>query len=583
MAGAVSAGAYTAGVLDYLIETLQLWYEHKAKGRNDVPDYDVEIDIIAGTSAGGMTATMLVLALLSNKLKPVTRESITQNTVKDNLLYDLWVNMLDDEEGSTFQKLLATSDLDENSSLESLLNSTVLEKIAARAFDQDFTYQLPAFVSKDIDLVMTVTNLDGLKFNLSFQGNNNAGGVQITTHDGFFRFRFPDAPTTRNEQNDQYYDIHLKGRQKRADIDILTKATLSTGAFPVGFKPVENQIAERYIKAYPKFIFDQATMTGEITPELPQQSKIINFTAIDGGAVNNEPYGLTKKLFDLKHQDKKLVEKGRYAVLMIDPFPVLNQKANIADDSGSGIMEVASRIITVLRNQVLFNQNALSSAINESDENHFLIAPVRKEKTVRQKVENPLATSALEGFAGFFHKSFREHDFILGRQNCQTALRYYFVVDINDVEQKLGPINEAAKQRFKIYKRNEERSIYFPIVPDMKVLCACENKYDSDRYGIEADLGYDKDGNVILPPYPKIDFATFKTAHQASLLKRLERILKKQNIRLFETKSVFTRTVERFVFKRLQKWGAKKIWGIVEHSLREHQLVAPSKKRKKSK
>lgn len=34
MAGAVSAGAYTAGVLDYLIETLDLWEKARKKTEN---------------------------------------------------------------------------------------------------------------------------------------------------------------------------------------------------------------------------------------------------------------------------------------------------------------------------------------------------------------------------------------------------------------------------------------------------------------------------------------------------------------------------------------------------------------------
>ncbi len=54
MAGAVSAGAYTAGVLDYLFETLERWEAEKIKG--GVPTHKVVLDIMGGASAGGMCA-----------------------------------------------------------------------------------------------------------------------------------------------------------------------------------------------------------------------------------------------------------------------------------------------------------------------------------------------------------------------------------------------------------------------------------------------------------------------------------------------------------------------------------------------
>ena len=57
MAGAVSAGAYTAGVLDFLIQALDEWYAAKAAGEN-VPGHDISIEVIIGASAGGMCAAI---------------------------------------------------------------------------------------------------------------------------------------------------------------------------------------------------------------------------------------------------------------------------------------------------------------------------------------------------------------------------------------------------------------------------------------------------------------------------------------------------------------------------------------------
>jgi predicted acylesterase/phospholipase RssA len=69
---AVSAGAYTAGVTDYLIETLERWQQKKDEIKKKVesgesltseealvPMHDVIIEVLSGASAGGMTAAVL--------------------------------------------------------------------------------------------------------------------------------------------------------------------------------------------------------------------------------------------------------------------------------------------------------------------------------------------------------------------------------------------------------------------------------------------------------------------------------------------------------------------------------------------
>jgi hypothetical protein len=52
MAGAISAGAYTAGVLDFLIEALDQWEAAKQRG-DMVPRHEVSLDVFSGASAGG--------------------------------------------------------------------------------------------------------------------------------------------------------------------------------------------------------------------------------------------------------------------------------------------------------------------------------------------------------------------------------------------------------------------------------------------------------------------------------------------------------------------------------------------------
>ncbi len=113
MAGAVSAGAYTAGVLDFLIEALDVWYAAKARGEV-VPQHDVVIEVFSGASAGGMCAAISAV-LLQQEFEHIHDVEKSGTT---NRLFESWVNKID------IQRLLKTEDLAESSSVISLLDSS---------------------------------------------------------------------------------------------------------------------------------------------------------------------------------------------------------------------------------------------------------------------------------------------------------------------------------------------------------------------------------------------------------------------------------------------------------------------------
>lgn len=53
LAGAISAGCYSAGVTDFMIEALDDYYAERDKPRWDGPMHDVRVPVLAGASAGG--------------------------------------------------------------------------------------------------------------------------------------------------------------------------------------------------------------------------------------------------------------------------------------------------------------------------------------------------------------------------------------------------------------------------------------------------------------------------------------------------------------------------------------------------
>src|SRR5262245_7948469 len=92
MAGAISGGAYTAGVVDFLLEALDAW--ENAKGaREAVPAHSVKIRVMTGASAGAMTTALTGLAFFSD-VTPV-RDVQKPPDRKRNRLYDSWVRQVD--------------------------------------------------------------------------------------------------------------------------------------------------------------------------------------------------------------------------------------------------------------------------------------------------------------------------------------------------------------------------------------------------------------------------------------------------------------------------------------------------------
>ena len=137
MAGAVSAGAYTAGVIDFLIQALDEWEKAKDQARKDLaegkatdcPMHEVRIKVMAGASAGGMTAA-LAAGLVGMKFQSVTSLPPTGHRFEptNNNLYRSWVNMID------IDPLLDVGDLaDPAARPHSLLDSTILTQDADQA------------------------------------------------------------------------------------------------------------------------------------------------------------------------------------------------------------------------------------------------------------------------------------------------------------------------------------------------------------------------------------------------------------------------------------------------------------------
>src|SRR5690606_36345859 len=134
MAGAVSAGAYTAGVVDFLLEALEAWSAEKRRLQDagvpradwPIPPHEVMIEAMSGTSAGAMTTALAAVAFCS-ETKPVRRLPEAGED-SGNLLYESWVRRI------YIGRLLTLEDLrDAKAPVRSLLDGTCLSAIAHEA------------------------------------------------------------------------------------------------------------------------------------------------------------------------------------------------------------------------------------------------------------------------------------------------------------------------------------------------------------------------------------------------------------------------------------------------------------------
>ncbi|NCA22546.1 MAG: patatin-like phospholipase family protein, partial [Crocinitomicaceae bacterium] len=163
LAGAISAGAYTAGVIDYLIEALERW-ETEKKQNEDIPKHRVVIEVIGGASAGGMTG-IITAAALQEKFNSVYKSGECLMQVQEhNKLYNSWVDLVSND---MMPVILDTSDI--NCKVESLLNSNFINKLADRAIkiNTEKMVERP-YISDNLKVFVTLSNLKGFQYSAEF-------------------------------------------------------------------------------------------------------------------------------------------------------------------------------------------------------------------------------------------------------------------------------------------------------------------------------------------------------------------------------------------------------------------------------
>jgi len=469
MAGAVSAGAYTAGVIDFLLQALSEWEQSKKSGSEEAPPHEVQLKVVTGASAGGMTAAILA-AMINDSFTNITclpgREP-TQDEISRNKLYNAWVDQVD------ISKLLQANDLkNRDSKVTSLLDSTVLDEIADATIRFNAGGNRPDYISDMLHLYLTVTNLQGVPYDIHFEGRSGKGHT-ISQHTDFFHFLLSDQKP--QSQETEWLDPK---NENHPNWSLLKNVALATGAFPGGLAPrlVERPFSHYNLRAWPVPLrpdpsntsaLNKCTEMQAIAPSWPQHNHDqFNFLSVDGGVMDNEPLELARQTLAGDNQfNPRGAENVSRSIIMVDPFPservtTLQERASLEDHD---IVTVFSQLFGSLLAQSRFKPDELILANSDNIYSRFLIAPTRYTRD-DQKARYPIASGFLKGFGGFMSKKFRMHDFQLGRRNCQQFLRRYFVLPVDQA--KKNPIfSDYSEDDFDRFSYEKNGTRFLPIIP----------------------------------------------------------------------------------------------------------------------
>ncbi len=444
MSGAISAGAYTAGVLDFFIQALEEW--ERRRGMGGVAAHRTGIKVIAGASAGAMTGALGALSL-AHKQEPVpfenTQEGMQPYKCFLPSLYETWAVRPDMLPRDGWPGFLSTDDLDkrtpegERSTVVSALNSGLLDCIRDSVLAQKGEPATRPYIAKTLHIYMTITNTRGVPYRIEFQGgqysmmmHGDRAHYQVTglgTWDSVSEFGSRDAARTIDVS--ALFDPAGPGEGWKQ----YANHALASGAFPVGLsaRAIESTLGDYACRQWP---FQEAIEYGQnIKPAWPSEwqagdgpaqdvRQAYNFVAVDGGVFNNDPmefarFALRDNLYARNERD----EQADRSVVMITPFPEPPDFSS-SNETDLNLTNVMFALFPALKNQARFKLPELILAQEESVHSRYMIVPKRRQKDETVEFYS-LASGLLEGFGGFFSQKFRDHDFQLGRRNCQRFLK----------------------------------------------------------------------------------------------------------------------------------------------------------------
>jgi hypothetical protein len=521
MSGAISAGAYTAGVFDFLIQALDEWETaSKSPDASTIPNHFVGIKAMSGSSAGAIAAAIGAVALADADQKPIEFDTYRDGEQKIKCylpkIYETWVVkpglVAEGEEKIDF---LQSSDLDGTPDkagdfshtlgitpaegdplpVTSLLNSRLLDAIARAALDVKHVTDSPRrYIAKTLHIYLTLSNLRGVPYSVSFDGDKGLreNCYHMISHGDRVHYAVTGLGKWDSESafahNDQKRELKAEwlvtpdpDKPNWKDYAI---CALASAAFPVGLAPrligatlgKDSSPAEKRKDEYEGRRWPIDSVASDLTSgpawlDTVRAEHPFWFTTADGGIIDNDPFEYAR--FSLKDGGKldqriehRLNAVDR-AVIMISPFPELKPIAPEGRPA-SDLLSSFSALMPALIAQARFKPSEIILAARSTHGSRYLIGPSRVTLDGKEQ-RYGIASGLLGGFGGFVARSFRDHDFQLGRRNCQRFLQETFALPPDNKIIESWPA-DVDKSKFtaiqtEAEKKRKEPETYYCIIP----------------------------------------------------------------------------------------------------------------------
>ena len=358
IAGAVSLGSYEAGVMYEVLDALA--QHNRWADENKQSEKRIEIDVLTGASAGGMTAAMTAFSLLYNG------SGLSQPY--NNPLYNAWVNDID------ITTLLAMQP-DEDVS-HSVLSSDCVVGISRKYLTptppptKPLPLSHPALSSNGVlHLGMALSNLNGVDY------------ARSTITSGEFIY-------TRHA--DQYIDqLDFSDGYLAKKWETIRATAVSCGAFPIAFSVQE---LVRNMTDYMSSPF--------LLKSLWNGKPIIPFCYTDGGVFQNEPLGMAKNLVE-RLPDGRLTAKDR-GYLFIAPKPKSSDVNMGFNKENANFKATILQLIGAVMGQSEFQDWVMAESVNEKiallDTRATQLKSLFDSARLTSEITRPVTSALLESF-----------------------------------------------------------------------------------------------------------------------------------------------------------------------------------------
>jgi len=367
ISGAVSLGSYESGVIFEVLDALA--QHNQWASASNLSDERIEIDVLTGASAGGMTVAMIAQRLLY--------DGLSMSQAYDNPVYNAWVSDVD------IVGLLARGPTEDVT--HSVLSSDFVIRISETYLMGRYknqpqpppTPQPHAALSSDhkLQLGLALSNLNGVDY---YRSTLSGGQFIYTRHEDQFVSEIDQIPDDRPELWER-----------------IRAMAVACGAFPVVFR-VQDLV--RNIVEYTSPYLVRGIWDGQASTK---------FTYTDGGVFQNEPLGMAKNLVEQVPGGRLNAAQRGY--LFIAPKPKQSDEVKNSPDPNVGFSAananyktLASRLADSVIGQSEFQDWSVAEGYNDQllllDERAGELQSLFLSGTLTPAMTSPVSDALLKSF-----------------------------------------------------------------------------------------------------------------------------------------------------------------------------------------